>query len=121
MSDNRGDVRVVLVDDQQVVRETIQMTLVAAGFCCAVAGTVHELVQQLEAVRFDLAIIDHDMPGLDASDAVALVREHCPEATVVGHSGRSRRQEFLAMGANGFLQKPWILSELLPFLPSVGQ
>ena len=74
MSDNRGDVRVVLVDDQQVVRETIQMTLVAAGFCCAVAGTVHELVQQLEAVRFDLAIIDHDMPGLDASDAVAL----CP-------------------------------------------
>lgn len=113
----RNRVRFLIVDDQGEVLSTLQRMLVLEGFRCAIAGSLDQLAECLGSLQFDFAIVDHDMPGFDVGVAVSLIRERMPDATLIGHSGRCRREDFMAVGVSKFLQKPWTLSQLYALFP----
>jgi len=108
------NLRILVVDDDQHMRKVVRTMLAAIGArktyeaCDAVAG--------LEAIRNympDLVIVDWEMPMIDGSKFVRMVRSpgdfpfpDIPIIILTGHADRWRVLEAARAGANEFLLKP---------------
>jgi len=79
--------RVVLADDDVLLREGLAGLLERSGFEVAgQCGTPHELIELVRELRPDLAIVDIRMPPTHTSeglDAAAAIRETFPETAIV--------------------------------------
>lgn len=61
----------------------------------------------------DFVITDYDMPGMDGLTLTRRLREMLPAAVIIGMSGRDFRMAFLQAGVNDFVQKPFVLYDLV--------
>ncbi len=103
-------IRVLLAEDQTMVRGALVALLALAGDIEVVAEVSRgdEVVPQALATQPDVALLDIEMPGGDGLTATAALREHVPSCHVVilttfGRPGYLRRA--LESGAVGFLLK----------------
>ncbi len=79
--------RILLIDDDDAVREATEMLLDAKGFDVVSAANG---VAGIEAVRngsFDVAIVDLFMPGMDGLQATKTMRKQDPNLAVIAVSG----------------------------------
>jgi CheY-like chemotaxis protein len=113
--------RVLVVDDEALLRTLIKRLLERAGHDVAEAqdgSQACRLVHQSGA--FDLVITDLVMPGLDGLEVIRRVRRHDPRTRIIamsgwGHPGSvaTGRSAATACGADLFLQKPVSAGELV--------
>jgi len=104
--------RILLADDEEMVRKTIRMILAFSGY------QVVEAVDGEDAVRkyidtsppFDLVLMDYDMPRLSGAEALTRIRRHDPMAKVILLSGGVH---FAEMEKVMFLPKPFDNQELI--------
>jgi DNA-binding NtrC family response regulator len=76
--------RILVVDDEQTIREIIISMLVKAGYECREAATGLEALALLHSgEKFDLMITDLLMPGLDGADLLDRTRLEYPDMHVV--------------------------------------
>ena len=104
--------RILLVDDEEMVRKAIRLILTFGGYNITEAVDGEDAVQKyIEASPpFDLVLIDFDMPRLGGPEAVARIRRHDPQAKAILLSGGTH--------SNGsekiiFLQKPFDNQQLI--------
>jgi PAS domain S-box-containing protein len=126
---HRGRGRILLVDDESLIRSMGADLLVEMGYEVRLASDGQEALEvfQREGRRIDLVILDMVMPRLNGRDAFFAIRRIDPEARVLLSSGFSHglhMQEALDAGAVGFVQKPYtraslgrMLSQVLPGAP----
>lgn len=86
--------RVLLVDDEPLVRNVFRRWLIRSGFAVVEAGTVAAACEQIEQAhgRFDLVITDYRMPGLSGCDLVSWVRARwasLPIIMITAHADES--------------------------------
>ena len=112
------DIRVLLVDDHDVVRRGLTALLEgAAGF--AVVGAAADGTEALDLVaehQPDVVLMDLSMPGMDGIEATRRVTSDRPEVRVVvltSFSDRERILDALDAGAVGYLLKDADPDELL--------
>lgn len=112
-----GPIRVVLADDQALVRGALVALLSLEEGIDVVgqAGRGDELVALVDEVRPDVALIDIEMPGLDGISATARITAAHPQVaclivTTFGRPGYLQRA--LAAGARGFIVKETPADEL---------
>ena len=118
--------RVLLVEDDPVVATVVQDLLRQQGH--AVQHAAHGLAAMaaLEADRFDLALLDLDLPGLDGFQLARLLRargEGLPLLALTARADGDAERESLAAGMDGFLRKPVtgaMLAEALAAVPAPG-
>ncbi len=60
--------RILVVDDEEVIRESFRELLSMQGYGATIAGNGIEGLEQLEKGAFDLVIVDINMPKLDGID-----------------------------------------------------
>lgn len=60
--------RILVVDDEEVIRESFRELLSMQGYVATIAGNGIEGLEQLEKGSFDLVIVDINMPKLDGID-----------------------------------------------------
>lgn len=112
----RGDrARVLLVDDDEAVRESLSSYLQRAGFDTLTAADGLQALSMVEAHRPDVVISDVMMPTMDGRELVRRLRardEWVPVLllTMVGES--SERSAALDEGADDYLNKPFDPQEL---------
>ena len=58
---------ILVVDDDEVIRETLD-ELLSASYSCQTADTAEEALAKLEAQRFDVVLTDISMPGLNGTE-----------------------------------------------------
>ncbi|RMF77361.1 MAG: response regulator, partial [Nitrospirae bacterium] len=109
--------RILLVDDEPVVREVGRRILERLGFSVVTAADGEEAVAtyRREEGAFDCLLVDLTMPGIGGREVVALLREsgcQVPILLVSGHSKQGEVGRALECGANGFLAKPYTVAEL---------
>src|SRR5215217_72061 len=111
-------VRVVIADDHAVVRSGLRLLLEAEGKVQVVAeaGDVPTAVRMVRAHRPKVAILDLNMPGGSALDAIPQLRESTPESAIVVltmQDDPAFARQALRNGALGFVLKEAADDELL--------
>lgn len=103
-------IRVLLADDEQLIREAL-VSLLDRERDIEVVATASDgrtAVQQAMAHRPDVAVVDLQMPRLDGLGTVAEIARVLPDCAVViltGHGNPAALRRALASGAMGFLAK----------------
>lgn len=110
--------KILVVDDEEVVRETIVNILEAAGHeTLSVSGGAEALAELEKGDRsHDLMILDLTMPGLSGIDVFRRLRANGAELPVLIVSGYSQDKLsslFIGHGPEGFLQKPFSPEDLV--------
>jgi two-component system response regulator MprA len=110
--------RLLVVDDDPDVRESLRDSLEFEGYTVATAGDGTQALRQLLALeaRPDLAIVDLMMPGMNGLEVCRRLRadgERMPVLMLTARDGLGDRVTGLDAGADDYLVKPFALEELL--------
>lgn len=109
---------ILVVDDQMVMQRVLGHTLRHAGYTVEIAAGGAEALELLDEERFDLAIIDVSMPGMDGITLVRHIRarpdtQAIPIIVLTASSQDDDRIAARQAGANTFLTKPTSSTDLL--------
>jgi putative two-component system response regulator len=108
-------IKVLVIDDDTVVREVIGEMLLAAGYEVASAATAAEALELFMDDEVRLVVSDIVMPdlsGLELLEAMRLHRPSLPIVLVTGDNTRDNLSEALTRGADGLVAKPFSSAEL---------
>ncbi len=111
-------IRVLLVEDQEDLRELLADVMQGAGAEVQAAATAHAAMELLSGgYRCDVLFSDIHMPGtLSGTDLADYVKRHLPEATVILASGHPRFQLAPLPAGALFLQKPFRLNQFMDLI-----
>ncbi len=110
--------RVLLVEDNIVNRQLASERLLAMGCEVAVATQGEEALLQLATSRFDIVLMDCQMPVLDGMSATRRWREqepvgaHLPIIALTANAMQGDREACLAAGMDDYLSKPFTAQQL---------
>jgi signal transduction histidine kinase/CheY-like chemotaxis protein len=118
--------RVLLVEDNAVNQMVAQALLERRGFDVVVAGNGREGVEAFQRARFDLVLMDIQMPEMDGFEALAAIRaldgrtgRHTPVVALTAHAMKEDRERCLAAGMDDYLSKPIEAARLFEIVRSV--
>ncbi len=114
--DWKGAGKVLLVDDEETVRDIGREMLNVLGFTTVTANDGVEAVEIFKAASdFNFVILDLTMPRMDGEQCLYELKRLNPDVKVIMSSGFSESevtQKFAGKGLVGFIQKPYRLSVL---------
>ncbi len=108
----RGHGHILVVDDEDLVRNMAHALLTALGYSVSLAEDGEQAISlyTLEKEHISLVLLDMVMPKIGGRDVFLRLREINPDVKVLFTSGFQREMtvdELVEMGAAGFLQKPF--------------
>jgi two-component system KDP operon response regulator KdpE len=106
--------RVLVVDDDPQIRRVMKVTLTGQGYEVDDAKTGEEALEKLRAHRFDLALLDMNMPGMGGLEACRAIRDGSEIAIIMltVRDDDSDKIDALDAGADDYVTKPFNPSEL---------
>jgi len=107
--------RILIVDDDEGLRESLQLLLAAEGYEVAVAENASEALARLDAAPVELVLCDVRMPGMDGMDLLPQLIRRVPGVTVIMMSAYGTDDlaiEAMRRGAYDYLAKPFQPSEV---------
>jgi two-component system response regulator HydG len=102
--------RLLFVDDERGIRETLSVILLRYGFKVTLAATVKEAVEQIKAQEFDLLLCDLNIEReRDGYTVVRAMREANPNSAIViltGYPDIESAEQVTRLGADDYIAKP---------------
>ena len=127
-------IRILVADDDEVNRLMIDKILGKTGFVVDSVKNGEETLEALKKSRYDLVLMDVEMPGIDGIEATKRIREggagpdpSIPIIALTAHAMVGDRERFLENGMNDYVSKPFhakdVLSVIEKYLPlqAVGE
>ncbi len=110
-----SDARILVVDDDPQIRRVMRMTLVSHGYMVSDARSGEEALEALRREKFDLVLLDINMPGIGGLEACRLIRasSEMPVIVLTVRSAERDKVEALDAGADDYVTKPFGTPELL--------
>jgi signal transduction histidine kinase/DNA-binding response OmpR family regulator len=114
------NLRILLAEDNRVNQMLAARLLEKQGHSVAVARTGREALEAVEHQKFDLVLMDVQMPEVDGLEVTAAIREkekvsgaHLPIIAMTAMAMAGDRERCLAAGVDGYISKPITAPELL--------
>jgi DNA-binding response OmpR family regulator len=107
---------ILVVDDDQELRENIREILDDAGFAVTMAASGEEALDCLERQPFDVILLDLIMPGMDGKEVLPLIKRKSPSVRVIMITAFATIENAVSAmrkGADDYLTKPFKVDELL--------
>lgn len=108
---------ILVVDDEEMVREVAQMMLESFGYRVVVAADGLEGLRMLQAHDgIDAVLLDLTMPRLSGEETFRQMHRQRPQLPIILVSGYNEQEvtdPFIGKGIAGFIQKPFQLAELM--------
>ena len=101
--------RILVIDDEPAIRDTMRMTLEYEGYECLTASSGTEGLVTIERESPDLVFLDIKMPGLDGLETLGRIRattDTLPVVIVSAHGTANTALEAGRLGAFRFIEKP---------------
>ena len=113
-----GTEKILLVDDEKGILETVQDTLSTYGYRIVTAQSGEQALEvyQQQKDEIDLVILDLIMPGCGGKKCLQSLLEINQNIKVLmtsGHSGTEQTDDLILAGAAGFIHKPYRPEDLL--------
>ena len=107
--------RILVVDDEPQLRRVMKAALAKQEYIVADARSGEAALDMLRKERYDLVILDRNMPGMGGLDACHAIREHSDVGIIMltVRKDESERIEALDAGADDYVTKPFSMPELL--------
>ena len=108
--------RVLVVDDEETIRELLLKTLALAEYEVDVAPDGRTAVDRMRIIQYDLLITDLRMPGVDGLSVIREARRlkaDIPVIIVTGFSSEASAIEAINLGVQGYLTKPFRVPRVL--------
>jgi DNA-binding response OmpR family regulator len=107
--------RILIVEDDELVADALKRGLEASGFAVDRVGSAESAEVALSAEEFDLALIDIGLPKTDGLTLVRKLRRagnDLPVLILTARDGLADRVDALDLGADDYLTKPFELPEV---------
>ena len=111
----QGGGHLLVVDDQEKVRESLSQILENLGYDCTTVKNGEIAIELFDPAVHDAVILDVSMPGLDGVTTFERLQKRFADVKVLLISGFARGnsiEKALANGAYGFIRKPFDLSQI---------
>jgi CheY-like chemotaxis protein len=114
--------RILMAEDNAVNQKVIQYMLVRFGYRADVASNGLEALQALERQRYDVALMDVQMPEMDGLDATQrILSQFLPEErpyiiAMTAHALTGDKEKYLAAGMDDYISKPIQVERLVEVL-----
>ena len=108
--------RVLVVDDEESIRELLSKTLALADYDVETASDASVALERMRQGMFDLLVADLKMPGIDGLTLIRQARSlqsGLPVIIITGYSSESSAIEAVNLGVNGYLTKPFRVPQVL--------
>jgi two-component system, cell cycle sensor histidine kinase and response regulator CckA len=113
-----GTETILLVDDEDIIRNLGESFLTMAGYTVLIAASGPEAIQLYltEGERISLVILDLIMPEMGGEKCLEEILAIDPEAKIIISSGTAiegKKRETFELGAKAFVTKPFLLGDML--------
>jgi two-component system response regulator FixJ len=111
-----ADAKVFVVDDDEAVRDSLQVLLEVAGFDVRSFGVAREFLAAVGSEQTGCLLADVQMPDISGLELQERVGKACPELSVVimtGHGDVPMAVKAMKAGAVDFIEKPFTEATLL--------
>ena len=107
--------KILVVDDEPQIRRVMKSALTKQGYFVADARGGEEALERIRQERFDLIILDRNMPGMSGLEVCQQVRSTSDVAIIMltVRKKESEKIEALDAGADDYVTKPFSMPELL--------
>jgi len=119
LRETQRPMRVLLAEDNRINQLLAVKMLEKRGHSPVVAGNGREAIMAFERERFDVILMDIQMPEMDGLEAAAEIRQkergtggHVPIIALTAHAMREDRERCLDVGMDAYLAKPFSPGEL---------
>jgi DNA-binding NtrC family response regulator len=115
-SDNVADGKILVIDDEAGIRESLEVLLTLEGYRVEMAIDGEEGLALLEQSTYDLVLLDLALPGQTGLELLPQIHERYPDLPVVmitAYGTVDNVVEAVRAGAENFVQKPWDNEKLL--------
>jgi len=114
--------KLLIIDDEEALRILLRHELEQHDFEVHEADCGESALEQMEINKFDIALLDIRMPGIDGTEVLRQIREKNLLDKVIMLTGVDElkiARDSLATGANDFLTKPYNIKSLLACIDRV--
>src|SRR6266540_888485 len=102
--------RILVIDDEAIVRTSCSRTLVPEGYEVILAANGIEGLRMLGEEKFDLVLTDLKMPDMDGIEVLKRIKENWPATEVIivtGYQTVDTAVKAIKLGAFDYLEKPF--------------
>jgi DNA-binding NtrC family response regulator len=111
-----GNPRILIIDDEHAIRESLDTLLTLEGFSVSTAGDGPSGMELLSRNEYDLLLLDLALPGQSGIDLLPRIVEMQPNLPVImitAYGTVGNVVDAIRAGAENFVQKPWDNEKLL--------
>jgi DNA-binding response OmpR family regulator len=116
--------RVLIAEDERRVAAAVARGLRREGLAVDVAADGSEALLKARVTRYDVVVLDRDLPELHGDEVCRAIAAERPETRVLmltAASGIEDRVNGLALGADDYLPKPFAFAELVARVRALGR
>ena len=112
---NKFDAHILVVDDDDGIRELVKKYLSENNFLITTANSAEDAKEKISIIKFDLIVLDITMPGKSGLEFTSENKDNIntPIILLTAKGESSERVEGLEMGADDYLPKPFEPKELV--------
>ncbi len=111
----KSSVSILIVDDEQMMRNLLEKILIREGYKILSAGNGAEALEVLQSSRIDMVISDIKMPRMNGFDLLKVLKEEYPEIGVImmtAYGDTYTVKDALLLGADEYITKPFKSHEI---------
>jgi DNA-binding response OmpR family regulator len=116
--------RVLVVEDEQRLADAIARGLRREGMAVDTSPDGADAIEKANIVRYDVVVLDRDLPTVHGDQVCARVRAEKPETGILMLTAASETEELvagLALGADDYMAKPFRFEELVARIRALGR
>jgi CheY-like chemotaxis protein len=102
--------RVLVIDDEPAVQDLLQRVLANAGHQVTVVDSAEAALIRLARDRYDVLVVDNNLPRMTGLELMSLVREHHPELRAImitAYNTPAVEARARALGVMSYVAKPF--------------
>ena len=112
-------VKTLLVDDDEFIRNSLELAFKTKGCCMQVAQSAEEGLEAIKEEQFDIIISDFRLPGMNGLDFLRLATVTQPQAVnilITAYRDETMFSEAVRMGVSELIEKPFSVLCLVELL-----